>query len=313
MTTKALCTLLVVAGLSFTPAYADDWVTISQSTPLVVTNAQKAVNSSESINVPKGVEKLQLYLTYYDGSDTAPSYRWLRVSSASMSFLTEKQFQGQKTLTMNVSGELTWGGNQILVSGAGPVGATFNWALRTPRPVITGVSPDSVFSGGTITISGTNFCPHPSYNQVTIGSQPARIVSATTTQLVVEVPEEAKSGTTSVSVKVAGIDLGPVALSVDVQAAPYLTSLDKSFVAPGMPLTITGEGFNGKAEVYIGPFQAQIVHASPTNITVIAPAPLSDPWYAPNLTQLGAFYPVKVIVNGVKSRNTLSVRASDVG
>jgi hypothetical protein len=86
-------------------------------------------------------------------------------------------------------------------------------------------------------------------------------------------------------------------------------------VAPGNPLTITGENFSSdtsKVEVWIGQFQAQIVNASPTSITVIAPAQLSDPWFAPNLMSKGAFYPVKVIVNGVKSRNTISIRASDV-
>ena len=40
---------------------------------------------------------------------------------------------------------------------------------------------------------------------------------------------------------------------------------------------------------------------------------LSDPWFAPNIASTGAFYPVKVMVNGVKARNTLTVRCSDVG
>ena len=86
--------------------------------PLVAANAQRQ-RFTESISVPKGQEKLKLTLTYYNGTTSAPGYNWLRISSSSMSYITEQQFAGSKTYSIDASGELTWGGNQLLISAQG--------------------------------------------------------------------------------------------------------------------------------------------------------------------------------------------------
>jgi hypothetical protein len=312
-----LMTLLVLALQLAVPAQAadDSWVTVAQSQPLVA-QSEQAIHTSQSINVPKGQDKLQLYMTYYDGVGSAPKFSWIRISSASMNFISEQQFVKQNSLTMNVSGEVTWGGNQLLVSAAGPKGATFEWVLRTPTPTLTGVSPQSLNTGSNLTISGTNLCPNASNNQVWLGDKVARIISASAEQIVVEVPDDSKSGPATIKVATAGLEpVGSSTQSVNIVAQPYLSSLSQNFVAPANPFTITGEGFSSdmsKIQVWVGQFQAQIVTASPTSLTVICPSQLSDPWYAANLATTGAFYPVRVIVNGVKARNTISIRAGDV-
>jgi len=316
MNTRTLAVFLAAVALSVpTAVFADDWITLAQQPQPLVAKSVQVVHDSETINIQKGQEKLQLFLTYYDGTATAPSYKWLRISSPSMNYVTEQQFAGQKSLTLNVSGELTWSDNQILIAGAGPVGATFGWILRTPKPTVTGTSTNSVYSGNTITINGTNFCSQANDDQVTIGGQPARIISATPTQIVVEVPEETKSGNLPIAVKVAGIDI-PTGVTIAVTAQPYLRSLSAAFVAPGDSITIYGEGFSANVsndEVYIGPFKCPIINATENSLTVQAVGALSDGWFSPNIAGMGAFFPVKVIVNGIKARNTLSVRSSDVG
>jgi hypothetical protein len=67
-------------------------------------------------------------------------------------------------------------------------------------PAITSINPTTAPVGSTITISGTNFSATPSSNTVTIGGTVATIISASSTQLVIIVPETATTtGAVSVS------------------------------------------------------------------------------------------------------------------
>jgi hypothetical protein len=56
--------------------------------------------------------------------------------------------------------------------------------------------------------------------------------------------------------------------------------------------------------VYIGPLQAQIVNATTTSITVIAPPAYGGYTW-------GYYQPVKVWVNGVRVRNQLTISVAD--
>ena len=174
---------------------------------------------------------------------------------------------------------------------------------------MTGVTTGTIFPGSQVTITGTNLCPDPSADEVLINGKAGHIIAATQHQLVVQVPEDLKTGAFPVEVKVAGLDTLAVApLSINVLARPYLKSLSASFVGPGEELTIYGEGFSSDPSqniVQMGPFRAEVVQASENSITVIAPGPLSDSWY-------GMFYKVKIKVNGVRARNTLTVECHAV-
>jgi hypothetical protein len=68
----------------------------------------------------------------------------------------------------------------------------------------------------------------------------------------------------------------------------------------------------GTPQVFVGQFPAQIVEHTPTSITVVAPGDLSNLWNVPNLLG-GPYWPIKVLINGVKARNTLSIESHDVG
>ena len=227
---------------------------------------------SESVNLKKGQEKLQLTLNYYNGTATKPGYRWLRISSSSMNYVTERDFVN-KTYSTDVTGELTWGGNQLLVAADGPEGAVFGWRLTTPQPVVTSVTPQAVSPGSNMVINGSNLCPDPSGNQVTINGSPAQVISANADKLVVQVPDDVKGGASNqVQVNVAGVNAG--ALPLTVNGLPYLSGLSRAWLPPGAPLTIYGENFAGNANsvvVFIGPLRAPVVSASVNSITVTAP------------------------------------------
>lgn len=289
-----------------TPAAHAGEVVLAQSQPLVAPNNQ-IQRLSETINLQKGQEKLQLTLTYYNGSDTAPGFKWLRIASPTMHFVAENQFGGKRSLSIDVTGELTWGGNQLLITAGGQRGSTFSWKLTTNQPSVTSLSPSQLSPGHSATILGSNFSSDPDANVVMFGSHRARCLSASPDRLIVQVPDYADSSSSTVTVSVAGMEAGTLAATVS--SYPYLSSLSASWVPPGSQFTIYGEGFSADQSaisVFVGPLQCQIVSVSPTEITVIAPVGYAgEPW--------GFYQPVKVQVRGVPARNQLTISISQVG
>ena len=67
-------------------------------------------------------------------------------------------------------------------------------------PTISGISPTSGFAGTAVSITGSNFSSTGSQNAVTFNGSSATVTSATSTQLVVNVPTNATSGVVSVTV-----------------------------------------------------------------------------------------------------------------
>lgn len=283
-----------------------DVMVIDEAKPFVAPNNQLQ-RLTESIDLQRGQDKLDLTLTYENGTATAPGFKWLRIASPSMHYVTEADFGGRKTLSLDVSGELGWGGNQLLITAEGVPGATFNWKLTTPKPRVTSVYPQQLMPGHAVTISGVNFCPDPTGNSVTIGGKAAQINSATANKLIVTVPEEIPSGNINLSVQVANTAAGE--LTASVNAFPWLRGVSQSFCPPGQQFTIYGENFSPAATdnvVYVGSLQAEVVGASQNQITVIAPVDYGGmPW--------GYYQPIRVTVRGVPARNTISISIAQVG
>ncbi len=288
------------------PASQADEVILAQSQPLVAPNNQ-VQKLTETINLQKGQEKLQLTLTYYNGTATAPGFKWLRIASPTMHFVSEREFVGTKSYSVDVSGELTWGGNQLLITAEGQKGSTFAWKLTTNQPSVTSLNPSQVSPGHSVTILGNNFSSDPDANVVMFGSHRARCLSASSDKLIVQVPDYADSASSKVSVSVGGMEAGTLAATV--AAYPYLSSLSANWVPPGSQFTIYGQGFSANQSdisVYVGPLECQIVSVSPTSITVIAPVGYAgEPW--------GFYQPVKVQVRGMPARNQLTISISQVG
>ncbi len=286
-------------------ALADDPppITLAQS-KVFTASSDKEQHFADSINLQNGQDKLHLTLTYTDGSDSSPSFKWIRIASPSMNYVTEAQFADKKVLAIDVTGELANDGNQLLVTAAGPVGATFSWKLTTPQPRITGVNPATVNSGSHVVISGHNFCPDVANDTVTVDGQNFTVTDATPHNLVVKIPQQFKGGTVEAKVKVAGLDAGTAKFTI--QSVPFLKSVDSAWVAAGAPFTITGSNFGTNkslVQVWVGPYEANVTAVTPTSITAVSPLIYIE-------KPMGFYQPLKVIVNGVKASNQLTISTS---
>ena len=284
-------------------------ITLSQS-QLYVAPDTAVHRLSQSINLQKGQDKLQLDLTYYDGTAKAPSMTLLRINSPTMNFLTEQQFRGKKELSIDASGDLTWGGLQLMIQAQGPKGAEFGWRVTTPKPGVTSVYPTTAGAGETVTLTGTNFCADAAYNVVTFNGVAGQCIDASAKRIVVRLPQELTTGSVTGKVSVAGLDGGGFSLSAE--AVPTVTGFGQNvqtqangnlYAWPGEQISITGSGFSTNAaqtKVTIGPFTCDIVGATADSITVIAPLGFSgQPW--------GVHQPVKVWVNGTRALNSLYI------
>jgi hypothetical protein len=296
--------LSCLAAVSATPALAEE-ITIAESSPPIVAPSAAKINTSESISIQKGQEKLQLFLTYYNGSASAPGFSSLQISSASLPYVTNQSFGKEKFCTTNVTGDLGWGGNQILIQAQGPKGATLGWRLTTPKPTLTELSPQSVGAGSTVAINGTNLCSDANDVDVQINGKKAQVVSATASQIVVRVPENVPGGANTISVTSASLDAGK--LPITINAMPYLKSLSASWAWLNAPVTITGDNFGNNASdvtVYMGSLRAPVDSVSPNQIVFRVPNGFAGgPW--------GFNQPIKVTVAGVKARNALVMSTGD--
>lgn len=281
-----------------------------QASPIVVVAESKffeAPNNqvqkfSQSINIAPGQDKLNLTMTYFNGTATKPGFNWLRVSSSTMNYFTEKDLGGKKFASINVTGRLSSGGNQITVEAGGVAGSTFAWRLTTQAPSITAVQPVGLTAGDTVTVTGNNFCPDPTAISATVSGAKLTCTSATASKLVFKLPDELRPGDGALRLQVAGLDAGQA--QVTVQAfEPTLQGLSAGWVLPGDNLVILGGPFPktiGNVKVTIGPFDAQVIQSTPGAITVQAPPQFNgNPW--------GVNQPVKVWINGNPARNQLTV------
>jgi len=303
---EKLALAAIIALLAYCPASKAQEVVLSQSQPLVAPNNQ-ILKLNETINLQKGQERLQLTLTYFNGTDASPGFKWLRIASPTMHFVSEREFAGKRSYSVDVSGELTWGGNQLLITAEGVRGATFSWKLTTNQPSVSSIEPSKVSPGHSATILGSGFSSDPDANVVMFGSHRARCLSASADKIIVQVPDYADSANSNVSVTVGGLAAG--SLAATVVSYPYLSSLSANWVPPGSQFTIYGQGFSNNASdisVWVGPLQCEVVSVSPTSITVVAPVGYGgEPW--------GFYQPVKVRVNGMPARNQLTISISQVG
>lgn len=96
-------------------------------------------------------------------------------------------------------------------------------------PTITSFSPTSGRVGDTVTIAGTNFDAEASGNQVTLGGVAASVTSASTTTLVISIPQNASSSPISVTTAGGTVTSGTaftVITYVSITVSPASVSLD---------------------------------------------------------------------------------------
>lgn len=138
-----------------------------------------------------------------------------------------------------------------------------------PAPVINEFSVTGAAVGTSITISGANFGATAGENIVRFNGVTADITSASTTELVVVVPEEATTG--PITVEVIG-QTNETELIFTI--APVIEAINPEVGLPGETVTITGSNFNAVPDnnnVSFNGALAIVESASTTELVVTVP------------------------------------------
>ena len=136
---------------------------------------------------------------------------------------------------------------------------------------ISGFAPTSGIVGTTVTITGSNFSPIPSENDVKFNDISATVSAATATQLTVTVPAEATTGKITVTLG------GYIVTSVSdfVVPSPTITTYSPAIAASNISVIIKGTNFSPTPTNNIVKFNgtaATVTAASETELAVTVPA-----------------------------------------
>ena len=132
----------------------------------------------------------------------------------------------------------------VIQYGYDPVGNILQINRSTVVPgalTIFNVSPQTVATGGMLTIQGQGFSTTPSLNVVTIGGVAAPVLSASGTALVVMVPSGAMTGTIAVTVGGSTVTFGS---TETVIPGPIISSVKPHAAQAGTTVTVSVTGGN---------------------------------------------------------------------
>ena len=137
----------------------------------------------------------------------------------------------------------------------------------TPRvtPNIVSFSPITAKCGETVTITGTNFDPTPANNIVRFRSDPAKVLTASATQLTVVVPDDAQSGFMTVEIKVNGVakigtaNVGFIADACNVSVDEINNEFGKVYYANNSLNIVANNASKGVKQVQIMNMAGQII------------------------------------------------------
>jgi hypothetical protein len=206
------------------------------------------------------------------GGET-PRFNWLRIMLGNQVLADERALKGKSDLTLDLTGKVDSGINQITMSGQGTAGATAEWKLTTPKKcVLRSVDPDEVLVGKDFKLKGLNFDPTPSKDIVSVGPKNLTPSTATATELKVRVPKDFPPGEYMVKVTIEGRSSHEVKLTI--RGIPELTGTNLNGVPPGANLVIFGKNFSKKVNENVVLFdatQAQVVSCTTEQITVVVP------------------------------------------
>jgi streptogramin lyase len=154
-------------------------------------------------------------------------------------------------VTLTVDSE----GNAILTEGtnANPI---------VLPPVITAIDKTSAGAGDQITLTGDGFDPDKTKNTVKFGDVEAVVISATATQLVVEVPAGA-SGTPQITVT----SENKTSNYAELEITPKITNISAIVGNPGDQVTLTVTGYNPSNVPTTVRFNGSTVDVVPSSTT----------------------------------------------
>lgn len=299
---KSLLMLFVSATLTAQTVALAENVVIQESKPFV-SKSNQTQRFVDFVNLKNGQGDMPLTMTFANGSEDGPAFRWLRISISGWPVATEKQFDRSGSLSIDVSDKLADGQNQIIIEGAGVPGAVLTFEITAPQVELTSVNPTEANVGSTLTLNGSNFSVKPSEDIVMIGNTAAKVTVAKSNQLQVQIPASIASGNYNVTVQRGGITTNAQALKVN-NAPPELDSMGLTSGPPGMEVTLYGKNFAPNAQdniVTMGGIRAEVISGSQTYLNCIIPEMQSPQWDVP----------IKVKVGENESKNTLYLRVQN--
>jgi hypothetical protein len=140
--------------------------------------------------------------------------------------------------------------------------------LRATPPQLVSALPPRVEPGQTLTLKGKNFAKDPASNTVLFGALRGVISSATTTELKVIVPAEAKSAV-PVLVETRGGRTSP--LSVIITARGEASSVEPDVAMPGQTILLRGQAPAGKLAVLVAGIPALSVESVAEGVRAVVP------------------------------------------
>ena len=158
-----------------------------------------------------------------------------------------------------------------LATGAAITGPEFRVTAAAPPPTVTAIEPATATVGSEVRIRGENFSPRATDNTVTLNGLPVVVRSASPTELVVLVPTGAANGPFLVRVAGSGEVASP---PVTITLGLMIGSFSPTVAAPGMQVTITGNGFLARTahdRVFLGSTRMRVLSATSTSLVVEVP------------------------------------------
>jgi len=174
-------------------------------------------------------------------------------------------------LTVIVPSGATSGAFVVRVTGAGEATSTTQFTVRSGTQILPFLPPVAP-PGPQVTLTGTGYATRATSNRVFIENVPLRVVSATATQIVVELPANAASGRLLVDVRGGGRAYSTEPITIF--PAPTIAALDPVSGVVGAQFRIRGTNFGSdirQVQASIGTTALTIRAITPTELTVQVP------------------------------------------
>jgi hypothetical protein len=142
-----------------------------------------------------------------------------------------------------------------------------------PKLALHSVTPSRAAARARLSLRGAGFDPDPRRDRVLLGDQPLRVLEATSTELRVQVPDDADSGMLRVST--AAAPQLTAAVPFEVLRAPSLSGFEPPAGPPGTELRVRGAGFGSDAQAVLlklGERPLTITALTPTELRARIPA-----------------------------------------
>lgn len=172
----------------------------------------------DAIDIPADYLYQPLSMVCTNGSETAPGFDWVRVfllpdktdqdleqfaQPTGRLLIDEKSFFASSQVYLDMSRQLKPGANKLFIEAAGPVGAVFQWEIRsigTPHLYMPGEL--SVQAGSWLTLNGSGFSRRADENTVQLGLLRLPVGESNDSSLAVFIPKNMSAGSYDLCVSI---------------------------------------------------------------------------------------------------------------